>query len=786
MMLRKLTARLTRSSAPAIQDQTTQVQHMSHDECALTAGRWFSLRPGSFPLMICVMAMVVCGGIVSHALGLQPTGQPATAPAPADDLPPNPLLKEPETALDLFKSALLMTDYGRLDLATKYFDQLNSMEVSDEDLLTIRKKYGSGEIVRLINTPETHTAALKLSVRLNEAAMRQALDPEYTQQLISQLWEAPRIRDAAILDLVRLGKIALPQVLKTWQQDADIDHKTLLQRVMVAMGPLVIDALKGALTSTDDDLQSMVLDTLGRIGDQRAVHDILYFAVSPNMPMGTQDAAKLALTRIYQDPQLVITQSEALKIMLTSAKLHFQRKFVWDKNEQGLVEFWTYTDEAGLQMNLVKPDVASLQTGLRLSREGLEIDPSSVEFQTLYLSYRLAIETLTAGYGNPLPTGEGTTWDMLMMAGPERMMRVLETSLELDRPEAALPAIKALGQTGDKNLLLSSNSSMIEALNFGDERVQFAAAMALLNTSSETRFKGSSRITEILNQTLLEKSQPQAIIADPNFNRAITYAYAFKSYGYDAEIAKSGKLAFKKCVEESNYELVVMHANLIDWELSQTIANFRSDARTKYLPIIILAPEHLKTKYLRLTQNDPLTAFVIETTQTQYLKSEVVPFLNSLHTPTLSQSEKHDRKQQALDVVLKLSEQSQPMYPLNELQHALINVSDNPEFMDEATTILSRIGTPGCQEKLAALVLSPALPMEARQKAASDLTQSIRKFRVLLSRKTVDSLKQNWINEADQELRSLLSAVIGMFPTDSLAIGERMLQKCSPQILTSN
>ena len=86
-------------------------------------------------------------------------------------------------------------------------------------------------------------------------------------------------------------------------------------------------------------------------------------------------------------------------------------------------------------------------------------------------------------------------------------------------------------------------------------------------------------------RALNDSGRARGLAVHANTQSAQKMADFLKELGYDAPIAATGQDAFRVASERMDIELVVVDANVARWGLSQTIANFRADARTAPIPI---------------------------------------------------------------------------------------------------------------------------------------------------------------------------------------------------------
>ena len=130
------------------------------------------------------------------------------------------MLKEPTTPEAMFKSAVLMVDLARMDLAVRYLEQFDDTSPDDEMLIKLRDKYGAGDFLKLARIPELQPRATRILERLNAAAKKQAEDPAFVDALVKRLTQGLTKREIAIAELRNAGPGVVPEILRQMSEAA--------------------------------------------------------------------------------------------------------------------------------------------------------------------------------------------------------------------------------------------------------------------------------------------------------------------------------------------------------------------------------------------------------------------------------------------------------------------------------------------------------------------------------------------------------------------------------------
>ena len=536
--------------------------------------------------------------VITVCIGTLCPGLPVCAQAPDDSTDalaqnavadePSPLLTEPKSPEALFDAVVLMLDLERPNLALQYLKALVSQDPDDATILRMRDKHGPAVFLELSNDKRLQPESITLLERMNAAFRRYAADPARMDRLIADLTGPPEKREIAIIQLRSTGKIAIPRMLTVISGTVDPTQRDAMVYAMTRMGTQIIPPLLGAVEAPEEGIRTVAIDTLGWLGSLDTVPWLWYSAFGPKQSLAVRQSARQALARILRNDVKragEISSFGAVSQLKRIASTHFRLEFNWPKNDDGeSTELWSWDNQQNaLSAWNVSPETASLIVGSRFARQALTLSPERRDLQALYLSLRLAYDAHLAGWESALPTGPGTAHDLALLAGPEVALSSLEYSLQNPNPAAALAALQVLSQIGNRSQLRNRNgqaSPIIQAMNYPNFRVQFAAASTVLQLDPEESFRGASRIVSILTRALNDSGDKQGLAIDPNEDRAATMAGLLTETGFAPLQASTGQDGFKIAAERGDVELIVIHAAVIRWSLTQTIANLRADART--------------------------------------------------------------------------------------------------------------------------------------------------------------------------------------------------------------
>ena len=240
-----------------------------------------------------------------------------------------------------------------------------------------------------------------------------------------------------------------------------------------------------------------------------------------------------------------------------------------------MTDLWTWNDQTkSVVDNRLPPAVASAYTALRVSRQALALSPEDPETQALVVASDFAWRAQAKGERGSLVSPNDTA----LAVGPDVLADALTLGLKLGNPAVSVGALRALAAVGVRHQLYGSQaprSPVLAALNDPNPDVQYAAAVAILQSQPDRRFRGSQRVVEILTRAISGTHSPFAVVIDSNRERANETAGLLTRIGFEAVTAFTGREGFELAADRANVVLVAVHANVVRWPLSQTLSNLR-------------------------------------------------------------------------------------------------------------------------------------------------------------------------------------------------------------------
>jgi hypothetical protein len=600
--------------------------------------------------------------------------------------------------------------------------------------------------------------------------------------LIDRLGGSPRDKDAALVELKHLRAYAVPHLLRRATAELNPLPVDRTIETLVEIGEPTVPALIGALQTAPENVGAIAAVALGRIGGSDAELALWYPAFSDSSSPAMRETAKGSLARILTGDRARTDRVDsfaAAKKIKTRADLYFQRTVELPSGDDGLVGVWTWNaEQKGLAETRTSPEKASLYFAETWARQSVDMAGDSRSSQVLLLATLLARDAENAGWEKPIPEGPGTAHDLALAAGPELTAQALALALETKQYSAAVSALRVLEQNGSRRQLESTQDaarSVLAALDVAEPRVQYAAAETVLQWDPDKPFRQTHRIVEILASALAGDSRPDSVVIDPNNRRATTMGDYLNVLGYDPHIVATGRDGFTEAAK-GDVTLAVVHLTAIRWDLSQTVAQLRADARTANIPIAIYGPAGMQDRVRHLEQRYPRVAYVEEANNSSEVSRQIQPFLAQVTPPSLTEPERAARRVSAAEWLRHIAIGGRTnVFDLAIAEESLSDAVNDPDVSAAAIVALGAIATPAAQERLLDAAINDAAEPVSRASAARQLGFHIQKFGLLISSDAIERLNARASSEQDPSAQSAIAAVIGSLKPDAKVVRERLL-----------
>jgi hypothetical protein len=554
------------------------------------------------------------------------------------------------------------------------------------------------------------------------------------------------------------------------------DERARLVEGLGRLEPRALPPLVASLEMPDPVAAADVADALGRMRDPRAVPALLHAAAAQDVAPPLRDAARRAVETITGRPFDAQPNGPARTLADLAWAYHRGRvDFPADA-----VELWTWEGDAPRAERVDRREAAS-RLGLNAARQALDVDPSDRTAQVALLSLSLDRAARRHGAATVAARDPDGSFAAALAAGPDALAEVLRSAVADRKTELGQAAVAALARVSNRDLLAAPGaaSPLVAALDAPDRRVQFAAAEALASLDLPDSSAGSSRLVPTLARFVGARPEPRAVVIDGNASRANSVGDALRRMGYDPITAVGGADGFPLAAENADVEFVVLEPRSLQGAMRwrDLLTNLRADARTAGLPVFVTGPLGLRDQLEGSLAAWPRTAFVVAPGDPELFRRAVERELARMDVRPMSADERANYARRAAESLARLARPGTAYErQLASFEPRLSASLAVPATGAATVAALGDTPAPGAQQRLADALLDPALPLEVRTAAGSQLVRSVQRYGPLLTGTQERRLAERLAAEADPALRSACSAVVGALRPSADAAGARLRQ----------
>lgn len=718
-------------------------------------------------------AFAMTGVLVVGLTYAQPGDAPAIDSEPAAKPPePSPLLSEPETPRDTFRAILLLVDLGRFDLARTYLDNFVAANPDDALILALRDEFGTVAFLKLSQVVEFRPLSTNLLARLARLSRGQASDPTFINGLVDRiLGTDERARLVALDDLRNAGIDAVPTVVTRLDAANTPADRDRIISALVTMGAEITPAMIGALESRSETVRGAAAQVLGWLKAVDAIPFLEIVAFSNDEADGVRLAAREALAKIQEGSRLKVdelsSETAAIDLRDRAAGLFSGRltPVSYDDSAEA-VELWGWSQESGslFRETLTLP-VAARRLAARFALGALQLSPDHRPTQLLTLATLFGTAADAFPPGTPWPQGDGTVSGVAALTGLEGLSEILKICLEAGQYRAATGPLRILSDLASPAILKQpsgTKSAVVAALNSPDQRVRFLAALTIARLESPDPHPSAARVVEVLGSALTDTGMAAALVIDADVDRASQVGGFLSAMGLNPVLVRTGREGFEIAASRTGIEVVIIHANCVRWDLSQTLANFRADARTAALPIAVLGEEALRGKLGRRIANSQPATFITDSPTAIDFEGQLRPWLARMDRQPLTDAERAEQKQLAAYWLARLATgPGHRAYDISPVEAEISRIAEEEPLSVNALIALAAIPSAAAQNRLVEIAARPLADVSLRLSAASLFTQHVQRFGLLADSRLVRQLEDALSKTTDPELNAALRTALG-------------------------
>jgi hypothetical protein len=558
------------------------------------------------------------GGAVAAQEPPAPAGQPPQTPAAPGDTKP----------LDIFRSFRDAYLEGQYEVAAELLKSFLAANPSDEDILSLEKKYGAAFALSLRNltrwseNPKANDEAKKaveaLVDRTRKATEKLTKDPKRIQTHVRNLAGSPAEQAYAIDQLKRAGDAAVPVLVETLRATSSIPQQAGILSAVTKLGAETVQPFLAAAGGLPDPLKEGIVKAIANRPDvlnlmNRTDTDptplLWYLARMPESTAGDtlRTTARTLLSKITPNFDRRTSADELTRLALPIT----QRKAVFAATDTiaNRVKVWTWDAAA----NNVKPNdftVAQAEEyyAVRNLRWAVERDPNYEPAQRLLLGF-VTERAVERGRYMPPDKANPAAYTLLAAAPSPMLIDLMDEAIREKKTPLAFGVAHALGDRAERAAVEPNTrpggdarpAVLVRALDYPDDRVQLAAAVAILKVPAARPNGAYARVVNVLRRALAADpgntpadSKGKAVVVDPSPLRSGRLAGFLRDLGYAVEITTSNRDLIRRVHRAADVDLFVIDRHAADPELRDTLATMTVDAAGKK-PVLVVASSDKKT-----------------------------------------------------------------------------------------------------------------------------------------------------------------------------------------------
>ncbi|MHC5062715.1 MAG: HEAT repeat domain-containing protein [Planctomycetota bacterium] len=487
----------------------------------------------------------------------------------------------------LFQEGVRLLRMGEREQAMVKLRQVLAADPSNKEAFDLWRQADESSFLLLLE--EAGDFAKIGEMLLNRAARSSgdlSRDPDAIAGLVEQAVKGNDygVRERATIELIKShSEFAVPalcRVIADPDEDLAVNHAIL---VLTRIGSRAVLPLVETLKSDNELLRRNAASALVLIADIRSAP--AFARISKDSSEAVRYVAHRGLAAVGiaagADPvQLSLAQSASY---LSSSSLR-----VGQLSEV----VWNLQDAALTSVDIPAP-LYHLELAKRYAEEARRQDPASEEALILMARAYLAQAATVEEYlrldpenesMQPLQASLPRLKMVAMAAGPDILRRALQESLRDQQVVVAEACIAALAETEDRRDL--AGSPLLQAINSGDNRIAYAAALAISKVGAGGPIPASNVVVRILAQAASEESlQLVKVIA----RGAQASAAAGSQRGLAVDAVDTGKRAISQIYSFPNYDLVVVSDDLPDLHARDVVDLIRR--RNPAIKILLLSKD---------------------------------------------------------------------------------------------------------------------------------------------------------------------------------------------------
>ncbi|MSR30653.1 MAG: hypothetical protein EXR99_04025 [Gemmataceae bacterium] len=558
-----------------------------------------------------LLALLISGFLVGNLLLEWPLAQSQEPPdGAAKERDPRKdgfrsFFKKPETLMDFWEAIAFEMDVGKYDFAYRYIKEMSAKQFPDADLVALVNKVSLSAVMNLrlvkvwVEEPAENTKAraeVEAFVgKATDAHYKSLRDPELVKQWIKLLQGDPEERKFALNQIYRSGEFAVPLLIDALSHVGTAE-KTFILGALLRLGKEVNQPIAAALEGVTPDLQVDLMDVLIRRNAAEAVPEMWFLAGDPSRLPEVRRKARMAIALLTNREADALGDPKVELLALAEKYYQGRGNFL----NPAMVKIWRWDGKAVVigwpGVPTVDAKSAAAYFCSRYASLAILLDPLDQGAQVLQLINSIQGHLAKTDIRLPIRMTNPALYLLLTTVQPDLLLAVMDRALQEKKTAVVLALTRTLGETKETRAArprLKKVPALVEALNYGDRRVEFAAAYALVQIPNSRTANASAEVVEVLSRALrsepMEKDRVRVLlgIVDQVWGQRV--ATAMRSAGMDPIVVSTGRQILRRLEKAADIDAVFLESTLPDPGLHHLLASIRGESYAAKLPVFLAA-----------------------------------------------------------------------------------------------------------------------------------------------------------------------------------------------------
>jgi len=462
---------------------------------------------------------------------------------------------------------------GKNKEANEKFRAVLAADPSSQDAYDLVKKTDYRVFLEMLKAGgDAEMAAKRLLSLSTSVEIERSKDMAAIKPLVDQAVHAKDLdqREAAARKLAGAhGQYAVPELVG-YLGSNDIDVRANAILALVKIGSDAVLPLAASLGTGNEMQKNVTVKLLQRIGDERS-----------------EPAVQKAMGN----------KADAARMYLAMAKKYFHGDQMTVKAFDRTFAIWTVKDGA-----LVSRDVARFVYNYELAEqcayEAMALDPSNKEARAMVALADCAEAVAYENLGDDAKGNEGIQAEgkalegvgaMAGAVGCEGLLTAFDLGVDIGNGDAAARVAESIPSVWDGRPLGEGNA-LVRALTSDNNKIRYAAAIALLRINPSASFPKSNMVAQIAGDAAASRAVRQVLVIDTDSKNAMNVQRALNQAGFHAIAVNAGTDGLSMAKATGGFDAVVVSSKLSDITAFQVLADLGRDFRTANAKRIVMAP----------------------------------------------------------------------------------------------------------------------------------------------------------------------------------------------------